>query len=88
MSCPTVAKKLLIRRDIRANWARVNPILLNGEMGYESDTGRLKIGDGVTPWNFLQYYVGNGSGANGVLDGGMPNSIYTTEPEIDAGGVV
>ena len=26
-----------------------------GEPGYEKDTGKLKIGDGVTPWNSLDY---------------------------------
>jgi hypothetical protein len=31
-------------------------VLRLGEPGYEKDTGRLKIGDGVTPWNSLDYF--------------------------------
>jgi hypothetical protein len=35
-----------------------NPILLSGEFGYETDTTYMKIGDGVTPWNYLPYWSG------------------------------
>ena len=47
------------KRDTAANWAldANNPILLSGEFGYETDTGKLKIGDGETAWNDLAYQV-------------------------------
>ncbi len=49
------------RRDLTASgWSVSNPILLSGEPGVESDTGKFKIGDGVTAWNSLQY-AGGGS---------------------------
>lgn len=35
-----------------------NPLLLDGEVVYESDTGRHKIGDGVKGWNALPYAGG------------------------------
>ena len=35
-----------------------NPILLKGEIVYESDTSMHKVGDGVTPWNALAYARG------------------------------
>lgn len=35
-----------------------NPVLLAGEVVYESDTGRHKIGDGVKAWNALPYAGG------------------------------
>jgi hypothetical protein len=41
------------RRDIAANWASANPVLLEGEIGLETDTEQLKMGDGATPWNNL-----------------------------------
>lgn len=53
-----------IRTATAAEWTAANPTLLLGEMGYESDTGRLKIGDGVgdpvvgTAWNDLGYFLG------------------------------
>jgi microcystin-dependent protein len=40
-----------LRSDTAANWAAANPILAVGEMGYETDTKIVKIGDGVTAWN-------------------------------------
>jgi len=42
--------------DTRASWAARNPILLAGEIGFESDTGNEKVGDGKLPWNRLHYY--------------------------------
>ncbi len=43
-------------RGLAATWARNNPILAYGEPGFEKDTNKLKIGDGVTDWNSLQYF--------------------------------
>lgn len=43
------------KRGSSARWAELNPILQDGEPGYDTDKGRLKIGDGVTPWNDLLF---------------------------------
>lgn len=43
------------RTDTAANWAAKNPVLLQGEIGCESDTDNLKIGDGTKAWNDLAY---------------------------------
>jgi len=43
------------RRDTAANWTSANPTLLAGELGYESDTGKWKVGDGSTAWTSLAY---------------------------------
>ncbi len=50
-----------MRRDTAANWTSSDPILAQGEPGYETDTGYLKIGDGVTLWSALSYYNPTGS---------------------------
>ena len=44
-----------------ADWATINPILSKGEIGQASDTGEVKVGDGVTGWN----------GLTGIADGGV-----------------
>jgi prophage tail gpP-like protein len=44
-----------IRRDTAANWTSVNPTLAAGEMGFETDTGKFKIGTGSTAWTSLSY---------------------------------
>jgi hypothetical protein len=44
-----------VRRDTAANWTSVNPTLAAGEMGFETDTGKFKIGTGSTAWTSLSY---------------------------------
>ena len=46
------------RRDTAANWTSINPVLLAGEIGIESNTGYWKVGDGSTPWTGLAYITG------------------------------
>ena len=48
---------IAFRRDVSTNWTNVNPVLYDGEPGYELDTKRMKIGDGITAWNDLDYVV-------------------------------
>lgn len=53
-----MSARIQIRRDTAANWSNVstgNPILASGEIGYETDTGQVKVGDGSTAWNSLDY---------------------------------
>lgn len=50
-----MANQIQIRRDTAANWATVNPVLAQGEIGQELDTGRFKIGNGTTAWNSIIY---------------------------------
>lgn len=44
-----------IRRGPAATWTSINPILHDGEPGFEDDTGLLKFGNGVDPWTDLDY---------------------------------
>ena len=53
-----MAYRIVLRRDTSTNWTTNNPVLLLGEPGYETDTARMKIGDGSTLWADLPYYVG------------------------------
>lgn len=50
-----MANKIQLRRDISTNWTNTNPILSQGEQGIETDTNKIKFGDGVTAWNSLDY---------------------------------
>lgn len=45
----------LIRRDTAANWTTVNPVLRTGEPAIETDTRRIKYGNGIDNWNDLDY---------------------------------
>lgn len=50
-----VVTQIQIRRGTAAQWTSANPTLASGEFGYETDTGKFKIGDGSTAWNSLSY---------------------------------
>lgn len=58
MPAQTVIK---LRRDTAANWTSANPTLASGEPGIETDTGKLKFGDGTTAWTSLGYSSGGAS---------------------------
>lgn len=47
-----------IRRDSIANWQAADPVLAEGEPGLETDSGKLKFGDGVSAWTVLPYAGG------------------------------
>ncbi len=47
------------RRDTAANWTSQNPTLKAGEIGFETDTKYIKIGDGSTAWTSLAYIHGS-----------------------------
>jgi hypothetical protein len=49
------AVTIQLRRDTAANWTSANPTLAQGEWGYETDTNKIKIGNGSTAWASLPY---------------------------------
>jgi hypothetical protein len=51
--------RIKLRRDTATNWTTTNPILAAGEPGLETDTGKIKYGDGVTHWDLLSYSGGD-----------------------------
>lgn len=51
-----------LRRGYEAAWKKNNPILASGEPGFVIDKNAIKIGDGVTAWNDLNYIGGQGGG--------------------------
>ena len=55
--------KIQLRRDTAANWSTNNPTPASGEPCFETDTGKLKIGDGTTAYNDLAYQGGGGGSA-------------------------
>jgi hypothetical protein len=55
-----MATRIQLRRDTAANWAATNPTLASGEWGYDTTSGDLKVGDGVTAWNALDFFLPSG----------------------------
>lgn len=83
------------RRDTAAAWATANPILAEGEAGFETNTLKVKVGNGASAWNSLAYLTAPGAellankgaangyaslDSNGKVPGAqLPNSIMTYE---------
>jgi len=63
-----VKNTIKFRRDTANNWTTVNPVLANGEPGFDSTNNKFKFGDGVSDWANLPYQAaGNSSSlANGA----------------------
>ena len=82
----TINIKILLRNDTAANWVSNNPILAKGEMGIEINTKKFKFGDGITPWNNLQYGAGAGTDiASASTNGLMSSSDFIKLAGITAG---
>lgn len=60
MTNTTLKVRNRIATKTTAEWETENPILLNGEMGYDSTSKRYKIGDGTSTWKNLEYTTING----------------------------
>ena len=56
-----------IKRGTAAEWDATNPILALAELGLETDTNKMKAGDGVTAWSGLVYVAGDGGGSGGAV---------------------
>ncbi len=61
-----------IKRDTASDWTAANIVLADGQLGYETDTGRVKVGNGATAWNSLAYR----------FEGGATNLGYTASTRL------
>ena len=57
MANTTLKVRNRIATKTSAEWETENPILLKGEMGYDSISNKVKVGDGVTKWTELDYMM-------------------------------
>lgn len=93
-----MADIIQVRRDLAASWTSANPTLAQGELGYETDTGKMKVGDGSTAWTSLGYFEPVPSttldssdigvtvqGYDPVLD--ATTASFTTADETKLGGI-
>lgn len=75
-----MADIIQIRRGLASQWTSTNPVLADGELGFETDTKKGKIGNGVTAWSSLPYSF-TGESAN-VAD--QINAATTKSTPVDA----
>lgn len=63
-----MATRMQQRRGTSTQWTTANPILNAGEIGYETNTNKFKIGDGTNHWADLAYFIDEDAVSNYVLD--------------------
>jgi hypothetical protein len=66
-----MATRMQQRRGTAAQWTASNPVLNAGEIGFESDNNKFKIGDGTNHWADLPYFLDEdtiGTSLNGYLE--------------------
>ena len=66
-----MANRIQLRRDTTANWNSVDPVLADGEPGYDIVTNELRIGNGSNTWSQLSANTISGGG-------GVPTDIYNS----------
>ena len=76
--------RIQLRRDISTNWTTNNPILASGELGIETDTNQVKIGNGIGNWDVLPYLASEG-GVTSV--NGKQGDVVLDKSDIGLGAV-
>ena len=77
---PTVIQ---VKRGTASSWTSANTVLAAGEMGFETDTKKMKVGDGSTAWTSLGYTATDGdisgvTAGTGLSGGGTSGAVTLT----------
>jgi hypothetical protein len=88
MSATEIKVQMQQRRDTAAGWVSANPTLLLGELGYESDTGKWKVGNGSSAWSSLAYsfssdLISEGDSKAEVIDTGSDGRFVVTTENVE-----
>jgi len=75
-----MATRMQQRRGTAAQWTAANPTLAAGEIGFETDTNKFKVGNGSSAWSSLAYFVDasvvfDSSEVQGLIDTAVSNLI-------------
>lgn len=86
MANNTLNIRIQLRNDTAKNWTNANPLLLKGEMGVETDTGKTKIGNGTDHWTTLKYSGVDEDTIKGIIDKNRSTftEVVPNEGESDA----
>jgi hypothetical protein len=75
-----VVTQIQVRRGTASQWTSTNPTLAAGEFGFETDTNKLKCGNGATAWTSLAYINNDGditgvTAGTGISGGGTSGTV-------------
>jgi hypothetical protein len=75
-----MAIKIQARRGTAAEWSSANPVLSVGEFGFEIDTLKLKVGNGLTAWNTLTYVGATTAEITAAVDAAIAEKADLNSP--------
>ena len=78
-----MAIQIQVRRGTASQWTTANPTLAAGEIGFESDTVKIKIGDGSTAWSSLGYATLTPTQINSAVSDAIANVIGSAPEALD-----
>ena len=73
-----VVTQIQVRRGTASQWTATNPTLAAGEWGFETDTGKAKIGTGSANWTSLSYFGGTGTVSSITAGTGLSGGTITS----------
>jgi len=78
-----MAQQIQLRNGTSTEWTAANPLLAKGEAGVETNTNKMKVGDGITYWNSLPYTASKGDTGVGVPIGGTTGQVLIKNSSTD-----
>ena len=83
-----MATRMQQRRGSAAQWTAANPVLAAGEIGFETDTSKFKMGNGTSTWSQLVYFANATELTNAInsVIGMAPETLNTLSEISDALG--
>jgi len=73
------------RRGTAAQWTSANPILAAGEIGFETDTGKFKMGNGSSAWSALSYFADASDFDTTAIQATVDSKVATAVDNLIAG---
>jgi hypothetical protein len=78
-----MATRMQQRRGTAAQWTAANPVLAAGEIGFETDTSKFKMGNGSSAWSALTYFA-NAAELAAILGSGDIPALLNSIDELAA----
>jgi len=80
-----MATRMQQRRGTAAQWTSANPILAAGEIGFETDTGKFKMGNGSSAWSALSYFADSSDFDTTAIEATIDTKVATAVDNLVAG---
>jgi len=80
-----MATRMQQRRGTAAQWTSANPILAAGEIGFETDTGKFKMGNGSSAWSALSYFADASDFDTTAIQATVDSKVATAVDNLVAG---